>query len=159
MPTPSVKWTKETNIISHLHVLAMAPGPLYPLSHGLTTILHGRYPYPLSTHEMRLTPKSPAPTPSLPNLASPCPSPPSHSCQTLLIHSYQSSQVGQLRAIISGFERNQPSSKEEVHQGTFFPLPEYSGLWAVGWGLGQQVTRGLTFCLETPVSSVILHAL
>lgn len=63
-----------------------------------------------------------------------------------------------LRAINSGLERNQASSKEEaVYQGTVFPLLEYSGL--VEWGLGLQVTRGLTFSLEAPISSVILHAL
>lgn len=67
--------------------------------------------------------------------------------------------MDQLRAIISGLERNQASSKEEaVYQGTFFPLLEYSGLWVVEWGLGLQVTQGFTFSLEAPISSVILHA-
>lgn len=67
--------------------------------------------------------------------------------------------MGKLRTKISGLERNQSSSKEEiVHQGTFFHLREYSGLWATG-GLGLEVTRGLTFSLEAPVSSVILCAL
>lgn len=138
----SVNGTKETNIISPLHVPAMAPGPSHPLSHGLITILHGRFLYPLSAHERILTLRSPAPappagSPGLPHL--PLPHAPS-----LLIHSYKSSHVAQLRAIIPGLKRNQSSSKEAVHQATFFLLLEYLGLWAVasGVGTGLQVNQG-----------------
>lgn len=103
---------------------------------ALTTILHDRYSYPLSAHEMILTPQVPHSQSWLP------PSLPPHSCPTLLIHSYKSSHVDQLRAIISGLERNQVSSKEEVvQQGTFFPLLEYSGLWAVQ-GVGERTVGG-----------------
>lgn len=68
--------------------------------------------------------------------------------------------MDQFRTIISGLERNQASSKEEVvNQGTFFRLYEYSRLWAVGVGRGGLGLQGLTFSLEAPVSSVILHVL